>query len=150
MKEILNLIFSNATQLTSVIAIISILVEITPIKINPLSFIFRKIGEAFNSDVNTKVDTLAKKLDALDGYVKTNRRTELRCQISNFASDLRHNVPKSESQFIAIIELCDEYLANKWNSRIKLDAEFIKSEYLRLGYKVKNHEIYIKEEKEGI
>lgn len=149
MKEILNLIFSNATQLTSVIAIVSVLVEITPIKINPLSFIFKKIGEAFNSDVNTKVDTLAKKLDALDYYVKTNRRTELRCQISNFASDLRHNVPKSESQFIAIIELCDEYLSNKWNSKIKLDAEFIKNEYLRLGGKVKAREIYIKE-KEGI
>lgn len=145
MKEILNLIFSNATQFTAIIVIVSVFFEITPIKINPLSYIFKKIGDAFNSNINTKVDELSKKLDNLDSYVKKNRKKELRIQISNFASDLRHNVPKSESQFIAIIQLCDEYLENKWNSKVKLDAEFIKEEYLRLGSKVKKHEIYVKE-----
>lgn len=145
MKEILNLVFSNATECAAIITIVSVLVEITPVKINPLSAMFKKIGEAFNSNINTKVDELSKKFDDLDTYVKTNRKTELRRHISNFASDLRHNVPKSESQFIAIIELCDEYLVNKWNSKVKLDAEFIKEEYLRLGHKVKNHEIYVKE-----
>lgn len=146
MKEVLNLIFSNATEGAVIVAILSVLIEITPIKINPLSIIFKKLGAALNSNINEKVDELSKKLDNLDNYVKTNRKTELRRHISNFASDLRHNVPKSESQFIAIIELCDEYLNNKWNSKVKLDAEFIKEEYLKLGKKVKNCEIYVKGE----
>ena len=50
----------------------------------------------------------------------------MKIHISNFANDLRYGVRKSESQFIAIIELCDEYLDNNWNSKVRLDAEFIK------------------------
>lgn len=89
-----------------------------------------------NADINHR-------LNKLEEYVVENHKKELRIQISNFASDLRHNVPKSESQFIAIIQLCDEYLENKWNSKVKLDAEFIKNEYLKIGEKIKKEEIKI-------
>lgn len=129
----------------SIAAILSIFVEICPIKVNPVSYLFKKFGKAINADVNAKVDKLTDEVKILKSITEENRKKELRIHISNFASDLRHGIRKSESQFIAIIGLCDEYLGNKWNSKVKLDAEFIKEEYMRLGNKVKKHEIYIKE-----
>lgn len=129
----------------SILALFGIAIEITPIKINPLSYLFKKIGKAINSDLNNEVKELSQKLIVLDEYVKENHKKELRIQISNFASDLRHGDIKSESQFIAIIELCDEYLSNKWNSKVKLDAQFIKEEYIRLGHAVQSGKLKMKE-----
>lgn len=136
MKELLNILFKHSKELAAIITIIGVLIEITPIKINPISYILKKIGNMMNADINHR-------LNKLEEYVVENHKKELRIQISNFASDLRHNVPKSESQFIAIIQLCDEYLENKWNSKVKLDAEFIKNEYLKIGEKIKKEEIKI-------
>lgn len=123
-------------DILAVFALCGIAIEITPIKINPISYLLKKAGNIINADIKERVDRLEKNLTE-------NHKQELRIQISNFASDLRHNEPKSESQFIAIIQLCDEYLANKWNSKVKLDAEFIKSEYLKIGQKIKSEDIKI-------
>lgn len=136
MRELLNILFKNSKELAAIITIISVLIEITPIRLNPISYLLKKIGNMMNADINHR-------LNKLEEYVIENHKKELRIQISNFASDLRHNVPKSESQFIAIIQLCDEYLENKWNSKVKLDAEFIKNEYLKIGEKIKKEEIKI-------
>lgn len=134
MDEIINYCLKHFDDLLAILAMLGIVVEITPIKINPVSYLLKKAGNIINADINAKVDRL-------ESYVTENHKQELRIQISNFASDLRHNEPKSESQFISIIQLCDEYLANKWNSKVKLDAEFIKSEYLKIGQKIKNEDI---------
>ena len=134
MNEIINYCLKYFDDLLAILAMFGIVVEITPVKINPISYILKKAGNIINADINAKVDRL-------ETYVTETHKQELRIQISNFASDLRHNEPKSESQFIAIIQLCDEYLANKWNSKVKLDAEFIKGEYLKIGQKIKNEKI---------
>lgn len=129
----------------SMAAMLSVFIEISPIKVNPLSYLFKKFGKAINSDVNFKIDKLTTEINMLKSTAEENRKKELKIHISNFASDLRHNIVKSESQFIAIIELCDEYINNNWNSKVRMDAEFIKDEYLRLGKKVKKNEVYMKE-----
>ena len=134
MNEIINYCLKHFNDVLAFLAMFGIVVEITPVKINPISYMLKKAGNIINADINAKVDRL-------EAYVTETHKQELRIQISNFASDLRHNEPKSESQFIAIIQLCDEYLANKWNSKVKLDAEFIKGEYLKIGQKIKNEKI---------
>lgn len=141
----MNEIMEYIKDFSAVAVILSTFIEIAPIKVNPLSYLFKKFGKALNSEVNAKVDKLTDEFTTLKTTTEENRRKELKIHISNFASDLRHGIRKSESQFIAIIELCDEYLGNKWNSKVRLDAEFIKEEYLRLGNKVKKNEIFIKE-----
>lgn len=134
MDEVINYIVKHYDDWLALFAAIGVVIEVTPVKINPISYLLKKAGNIINADINAKVDRL-------ENYVTENHKQELRIQISNFASDLRHNEPKSESQFISIIQLCDEYLANKWNSKVKLDAEFIKSEYLKIGQKIKNEKI---------
>ena len=136
MKELYLLITSNSKNIVTFIAIISVFFEIVPIKFSPISLFLKWLGKKINADINARVVKL-------EDTVLENHKKELRIQISNFASDLRHNVTKSESQFIAIIELCDEYLANKWNSKVKLDAEFIKEEYMKIGNKIKVEKVKI-------
>lgn len=141
----MNEIMTYIKDVGVIVSFLSVFIEICPVKVNPLSCLFKKFGKALNSEVNLKIDKVTEEVKKLKAVTEENRKKELRIHISNFASDLRHGIRKSESQFIAIIGLCDEYLGNQWNSKVKLDAEFIKEEYMRLGNKVKKHEIYIKE-----
>lgn len=134
--NILEEALKHLDDILAILALCGIVIEITPIKINPVSYLLKRAGNIINADIKERVDRLEKNLIE-------NHKQELRIQISNFASDLRHNEPKSESQFIAIIQLCDEYLANKWNSKVKLDAEFIKNEYLKIGNRIKTEDIKI-------
>ena len=136
MKELYLLITSNSKDIVTFIAILSVFFEIVPIKFSPISSFLKWLGKKINADINARVVKL-------EDTVAKNHKQELRIQISNFASDLRHNVPKSESQFVAIIQLCDEYLGHEWNSKVKLDAQFIKDEYLKIGNKIKIEKIKI-------
>ena len=136
MKELYLLITSNSKDIVTFLAITSIFFEIVPIKFSPISSFLKWLGKKINADINARVVKL-------EDTVAKNHKQELRIQISNFASDLRHNVPKSESQFVAIIQLCDEYLGHEWNSKVKLDAQFIKDEYLKIGNKIKVEKIKI-------
>ena len=136
MKELYLLITSNSKDIVTFIAILSVFFEIVPIKFSPISSFLKWLGKKINADINARVVKL-------EDTVAKNHKQELRIQISNFASDLRHNVPKSESQFVAIIQLCDEYLDHEWNSKVKLDAQFIKDEYLKIGNRIKTEKIKI-------
>lgn len=136
MKELYLLITSNPKDIVTFLAILSIFFEIVPIKFSPISSFLKWLGKKINADINARVVKL-------EDTVAKNHKQELKIQISNFASDLRHNVPKSESQFVAIIQLCDEYLGHEWNSKVKLDAQFIKDEYLKIGNKIKIEKIKI-------
>ena len=141
MQEIINIILLGLASL-------GVVVEITPIKFNPLSKILEWLGKNFNTEttknilnIHKIINDLSDKVKKLDEESKANRKKYLQIAISDFASDLRHNQVKSESQFMSIIELCDEYRGKGYNGKIKLDAEFIKSEYLKLGGKVQKGEI---------
>lgn len=136
MKELYLLITSNSKDIVTFLAILSVFFEIVPIRFSPISSFLKWLGKKINADINARVVKL-------EDTVAKNHKQELRIQISNFASDLRHNVPKSESQFVAIIQLCDEYLDHEWNSKVKLDAQFIKDEYLKIGNKIKIEKIKI-------
>lgn len=136
MKDLYLLITSNSKNIVTFLAILSFFFEIVPIKFSPISSFLKWLGKKINADINARVVKL-------EDTVAKNHKQELRIQISNFASDLRHNVPKSESQFVAIIQLCDEYLDHEWNSKVKLDAQFIKDEYLKIGNKIKIEKIKI-------
>lgn len=79
------------------------LVQITPIKINPWSWLGRMIGRAINGEVLEKVDTLTKnvaknKADDDEQWVLLSRSHILR-----FGDELRHGVPHSQEHFDQIL-----------------------------------------------
>ena len=147
--DILNLIINNISNLfvllATLLATFGIFIETSPkIKYNPYSAIFKFIGKKINEETNKKVEDLKNKVNSIETKLHNDKKKEYSIMISNFASDLKHGQIKSESQFVAIIELCDEYVANGWNGKIKLDTAFIKEEYIRFANKVKNGDFVIK------
>lgn len=142
--DIIQYISKHSSDIVVILSVFSIFLEVTPIKVNPLSSILRFIGKKINEETNDNVTKLVDKIENLEKEIKVNKKKQYSLIISNFASDLRHGVIKSQSQYIAMLELCDEYLANGWNGKIKLDSIFIREEYMRVGEKVKNGEYKIK------
>lgn len=143
--DIVKFIINNFSNLVVLLGVFGIAVETSPkIKWNPYSEFLKFIGKKINEETNTKVENLTNKVNSIENKLHQDKKKEYSIMISNFASDLKHGEIKSESQFIAIIELCDEYVANGWNGKIKLDTAFIKEEYIRFANKVKNGDFVIK------
>lgn len=143
--QILNFIFHNFSDIFVFFGIFGIAIETSPkIKWNPYSELFKFIGKRVNEETNTKVENLTTKVNNIENKLHEDKKKEYSIMISNFASDLKHGVIKSESQFNAIVELCDEYIKNGWNGKIKLDSMFIQEEYIRFANKVKNGDFVIK------
>lgn len=104
-------------------------IEITPIKINPWSWIGKKIGRAINGEVIEKVEALSRD-------VKNNKEDDdeqwaslSRSHILRFGDELLHNVAHSKEHFDQILldiskyeKYCDEhkdYLNNVAHETIK-------------------------------
>lgn len=142
--DIIQYIAKHSSDFIVILSVFGVALEVTPIKINPLSSVLKFIGKKINEETNENVSKLVLKIENVEKELYANKKKQYSLIISNFASDLRHGIIKSESQYIAMLELCDEYLANGWNGKIKLDSIFIREEYMRVGEKVKNGEYKIK------
>lgn len=120
------------------IVILLTLIQITPIKINPWSTLFKFVGRGLNSELNekmdgfkgslervkddviklsdnvdslsTRVDALQEKVDSLDAKIETmdNNMSELATKVDN----LQHNVDQSEAKNARarILRFSDEIL----------------------------------------
>lgn len=143
--EIINFIIHNFSNLFVIFGMCGIVIETSPkIRWNPYSTILKFIGKKVNEETNKKVENLTSEISNIKNKLHEDKKKEYSIMISNFASDLKHGVIKSESQFNAIVELCDEYIKNGWNGKIKLDSMFIQEEYIRFANKVKNGDFVIK------
>lgn len=85
------------------LAILLTLIQISPLKVNPLTWIARAIGRAINGEVLEKVD-------ALDKNMKNNKAEDdeqwvllSRSHILRFGDELRRGVPHSKEHFDQIL-----------------------------------------------
>lgn len=92
------------------------LLEITPIKINPWSAIFKALGRAINADVLKELDnvkatqqTTAKKLDNHIVADEVRYADRLRERILQFNNELLRGIPHTREDFIEILAVIDRY-----------------------------------------
>lgn len=88
---------------------ITTIVQVSPIKINPWTWIAKKIGRAINGEVLEKVNTISQDLAE---HVKQDDIREAKRQrgkIIDFADELRQGVQHSEENFNRILESITEY-----------------------------------------
>lgn len=119
--------------LATIITILTILEKTQKIKFKPISWI---VGNRTN-EIKEMIDVLSNKIDDLSDREIQHYKLNAMIAISGFATDLRNSrkdgkLPlevKSETEFIAISELCKEYLNKNWNTKIRHDAEFIYETY---------------------
>ena len=92
-----------------VLLILMTIIQITPIKINPWSWIARLIGRAINGEVLDKVDSLSKEL--ADHKAKSAERdaTLCRARILRFGDEILHSIPHSKEHYEQILIDIDSY-----------------------------------------
>ena len=99
-----------------VLFIISLFIEITPIKWNPLSFLMKWIGERVNAELSKNVRHIEKQLDCVKRTVDELRLENMeqnaiayRVRILRFGDEILHGVKHSKESFDQVLEDIDGY-----------------------------------------
>ena len=81
------------------LVIVMTLLQISPLKINPWSYIANKIGKAMNHEITQKVDDLGKDVKNLRTEFDEREADNCRTRILRFNDELSHNVSHSKEHF---------------------------------------------------
>lgn len=137
--------------ITPFLTILSVVVEIAPIKINPWTAIFKYIGGIINRGVYKKLEDIERatqvnsqtiesvrldveaRFDAYDKQDKEQQAVSMRNEIINFAENLKLGRIYSEKQFEYILDVISKYYIHCEKYSIKnhyIDEahDFIRSE----------------------
>lgn len=105
-----------------ILLVVMTILQITPIKINPWSWIGKCVGRAINGEVIKKVDSLSKDLDALRQECDERQASLCRTNILRFGDEILHGVPHSKEHYDQILvdisayeSYCDEHPKYKNN-----------------------------------
>lgn len=140
-KELLSC--CNSTNLLAIVIFLSIFIEIVPIKVNPISAIFKWIGEITNKDVNEKLNNMSTKLEKVSDRINTieNRIdmievNNMRTQILDFANSCMNGRKHTKEEFEHMIDLHTSYcdiIKEKGivNGRMDLAYKYISELYVR-------------------
>lgn len=136
-QQVLEWVGKNFWQL---MIFLSLFIQLTPIKINPWSTIFKAIGKAFTQPMSEQIKGLITKIDEIDSEVKENEKDRIRWEILDFANSCHHGRKHSRDEFKHIIELNDKYkvlLTKTKDQNGVFDAEYtyIKNLYNELNSK---------------
>ena len=99
------------------------LVEITPIKVNPLSWLLKWIGSKVNGE-------MLKRIDKLEANVDTNEMDRIRWEVLDFANSCRNGRRHTQDEFEHIITLVKKYEAlleklGKENGVFEMEYKYI-------------------------
>lgn len=92
-----------------VLLVLMTLVQITPIKINPWSWIGKKIGRMLNGEVLDKVDDLSQELADHKEKSEERHATLCRAHILRFGDEVLHGIPHSKEGYDNILLDIDSY-----------------------------------------
>ena len=71
LQEIIHLFKGHVSPWIALVLCLSLLIEITPIKFNPWSWLAKKLGSAFNGEIMKEINNLKTKMDEEIGTLKT-------------------------------------------------------------------------------
>lgn len=131
LESIKQIIFSGG----GILLILMTLIQITPIKFNPWSWIGRCIGRVINGEVLARVDDLDKKVINLESKSDERNATLCRTHILRFGDEILHGVPHSKEHYEQILldvdtyeEYCNEHPEYKNNIAVAT-IKHIKKKY---------------------
>lgn len=119
------------------------LIEISPIKLNPLGFIAKMIGRALNkemldqiNDIKTEVKSMDQKIEKLDYRVDESNAIQARSRILRFGDEVSHGQNHSRDHFQQIFvditnydSFCTDHPDFK-NNMTKITAKRIEDDYV--------------------
>jgi len=125
----------------SLIVALGVFVEITPIKINPISALLKFVGKNINAElkaeisaVKAEVETTKESVQKIDNKVDNNEIDRIRWEILDFANSCRNKHRHTREEFLHIINLNEKYHKilderGMTNGQIDIEYEYIEGLY---------------------
>lgn len=106
MEALMNLTVGQIVgRIAGIITVLSIFIEITPVKINPISALLRWVGKQTNKELMEKVDALEVKV----GGLERSDAVDCRVRILTFADEIRRKERHSKETFDQVLSDIDTY-----------------------------------------
>lgn len=137
-QQVGDWIVHNVVQLA---LILSIFIQITPIKINPWSSLFKWIGKLITQESDKKIEQLIQDTEKLKTNIETvqanlneNEKDRIRWEILDFANSCRNGRKHTKDEFQHIITLNTKYknlltMTNDENGVFEVEYAYIKELY---------------------
>lgn len=124
----------DAPTIALIVLILSFVIQFTPIKINPWTFLLESLGKALTGSTCKKIDDLIKKIDTIENNVTENEKDRIRWEILDFANSCRNDRKHTRDEFQHIVSLNDKYknLLEKTNDKngvFEVEMKYIKDLY---------------------
>ena len=114
--------------------ILSIFIEVTPIKINPISMLLKFIGRNINAELKAEISAVKADVQKIDNKVDNNEIDRIRWEILDFANSCRNKRRHTREEFLHIINLNEKYHKilderGMTNGQINIEYEYIEGLY---------------------
>ena len=116
-------------------AALATIIQVSPIKLDPWTWLGRWIGRAINGELMEKVDQLEKDIKQIDHDAGERNAKAARARVLRFGDELIHDVRHSKEHFDDILQditeyekYCEEHPEFE-NDRMQLTAQKIKDTY---------------------
>lgn len=105
-----NILSGNIVGLVALLTtLLSIFVEISPIKFNPITVFLQWIGKKVNGELIKKVDDLESTVTSIQMDNAERNAIECRVRILRFGDEICHDVQHSNEHFDQVLEDIDTY-----------------------------------------
>ena len=81
----------------------SLVIQFSPIKWNPWTWLIKKLGKTMNEDMDRKMEEIETKIDKLEKDINIDKAEESRRRILRFADECRREERHSEEHFNEVI-----------------------------------------------
>ena len=88
---------------------ITSLIQISPIKINPWTWLGRKVGRALNGEVMDELKNLKGRMENMEAQNEQDKMDASRIRILRFGDECKRDVPHSEEHFNQVLDDIDRY-----------------------------------------
>ena len=85
------------------------LIQISPIKLDPWTWLGRKIGRAINGEVMDELKHLKGRMERMEAQAEEQNMDTARTRILRFGDECKRDVPHSEEHFNQVLEDIDKY-----------------------------------------
>jgi hypothetical protein len=96
-------------SISAIVVAASVVIQISPIKFSPWTWLARKFGKAINGEVIEKVDRLKQDMDNMKAQEDERNAKTARSRILRFGDELLHDQMHSKDHFDDIMMCITEY-----------------------------------------
>lgn len=131
MAEIISWAQNNLGWL---IVILTSIIQISPIKLNPWTSIFKWIGQAINGDVVKRLDKIDARIDEQEKNMNNNEKDRIRWEVLEFANSCKNGRKHTQDEYRHIFKISDKYHKiieenNETNGYFTVEYDYIKKDY---------------------